>query len=180
MPEMSDFEIQMAIEKLKRHKSPGTDQFPVEIIKAGGWKICCEIHKLINSILNKEELPEKRKELIIVPIYKKGDKTDCNIYKGFCQPCTKFFPTSCSQGLLHVQRKEIIGIVIVDFEATDELKGKGILRQAEVAQGVLGRLRPRIFSTLGTARVVGRQPNALAAFTPGEIPGTHFQKQFNY
>jgi len=24
--------------------------------------------------------------------------------------------------------------------------------------------------------VVGRQPNALAAFTPGEIPGTHFQR----
>jgi hypothetical protein len=38
-----------------------------------------------------------------------------------------------------------------------------------VAQGVPGRLRPRIFSTIGTTRVVGRQPNAPAAFTPGEI-----------
>jgi hypothetical protein len=45
-----------------------------------------------------------------------------------------------------------------------------------VALGVLGRLRPRIFSTFGTTRVVGHQPNALAAFTPGEIPGTHFQR----
>jgi hypothetical protein len=27
-------------------------------------------------------LPEGWKELIIVPIYKKGDKTDCNIYRG--------------------------------------------------------------------------------------------------
>ena len=52
---------------------------------------------------------------------------------------------------------------------------KGILRQAEVDLGVPGRLRPRIFSTFGTTRVVGRQPNALAAFTPGEIPGTYFQ-----
>ena len=42
--------------------------------------------------------------------------------------------------------------------------------------GVPGRLRPRIFSTFGTTRVVGRQPNAPAAFTPGEIPGTHFQR----
>jgi hypothetical protein len=32
-----------------------------------------EIHKLINSILIKEELPDHRKESIIVPIYKKGD-----------------------------------------------------------------------------------------------------------
>jgi hypothetical protein len=53
---------------------------------------------------------------------------------------------------------------------------KAIPRQAKVALGVPGRLRPRIFSTFGTTRVVGRQPNALAAFTPEEIPGTHFQR----
>jgi hypothetical protein len=48
--------------------------------------------------------------------------------------------------------------------------------QAEVALGVPGRLRPRIFSTFGTTRVVDRQPNTLAAFTPGEIPDTYFHK----
>jgi hypothetical protein len=37
-------------------------------------------------------------------------------------------------------------------------------------------LRPRIFSTFGTTRVVGRRQNAPAAFTPREIPGTHFQR----
>ena len=58
----------------------------------------------------------------------------------------------------------------------DNCKSKGIPRQAEVAQGVSGRLRPRIFSTFSTTRVVGRQPNAPAAFSPGEIPGTHFQR----
>jgi hypothetical protein len=87
----SDLEIEMAIEKLKRHKSPGTDQFVAELIKAGGWIICSEFHKLINSILNKEELPEKRKESIVVPIYKKGAKTDCNIYKGFVNHVQNFF-----------------------------------------------------------------------------------------
>ena len=55
-------------------------------------------------------------------------------------------------------------------------KSKGIPRQAEVTLGVPGRLRPRIFSTFGTTRVVGRQPNSPAAFTPGKIPGTHFQR----
>jgi hypothetical protein len=45
-----------------------------------------------------------------------------------------------------------------------------------VALGVPGRLRPRIFSTFSTTRVAGHQPNAPAAFTPGEIPGTHFQR----
>jgi len=55
-------------------------------------------------------------------------------------------------------------------------KVKVIPQQAEVAQGVPGRLRPRIFLTFGTTRVVGRQPYAPAAFTPGEIPGTRFQR----
>ena len=53
---------------------------------------------------------------------------------------------------------------------------KVIPQQAEVAQGVLGRLRPRIFPTFGTTRVVGRQPNTPATFTPGENPGTHFER----
>jgi len=51
---------------------------------------------------------------------------------------------------------------------------KGLPQQAEVAQGVPCRLRPRIFLTFGITRVVGRQPYAPTAFTPGEVPGTHF------
>ena len=57
-----------------------------------------------------------------------------------------------------------------------EANSTGIPRQAEVALGVPGRLRPWIYSTFGTTRVVGRQPKAPTAFTPGEIPGTHFQR----
>jgi hypothetical protein len=82
VPEPSAFEVEMATEKLKRYKSPGIDQIPAELIKAGGSKICSEIHKLINPIWNKEELPEQWKESIIVPVYKKGDKTDCSNYRG--------------------------------------------------------------------------------------------------
>jgi len=54
------------------------------------------------------------------------------------------------------------------------IKGKGLPQQAEVAQGVPGRLRSLIFLTFDTTRVVGRQPYAPAAFTPREIPGIHF------
>jgi hypothetical protein len=82
LPEPSAFEVEMAIEKLKRHKSPDNDQIPGELIKAGGRTIWSESHKLIISLWNKEELPEKWKGSIIVPIYKKGDKTDCSNYRG--------------------------------------------------------------------------------------------------
>ena len=51
---------------------------PAEMIKAKGRTICCEIHKLFNSIWNKVELFDEGKESIVVPIYKKDDKTVCS------------------------------------------------------------------------------------------------------
>jgi len=70
--------FELAIDKPKSHKSPGIDQIPAELIKAGDRTINLEIHKLIISILKKEKLYEEWKESIILPIHKKGDKTDCN------------------------------------------------------------------------------------------------------
>jgi len=80
--ELSALEVQMAIENIRKHKSPGIDQIPVELIKAGGRTICFDTNKLTNSIWNEEELPEEWKESIILPIYKKGNKTDCSNYRG--------------------------------------------------------------------------------------------------
>jgi len=59
VPEPSAFEFQLAIGKLKRHRSPGIDEIPAELNKAGGGTIYREIHKLITSIWKKEKLPEK-------------------------------------------------------------------------------------------------------------------------
>ena len=44
VPETNAFEVEMAIHKLKGHKSPGTDHITAELIKAAGSKICSEIH----------------------------------------------------------------------------------------------------------------------------------------
>jgi len=68
------FDVELVIEMLKSHKSPGIDQIPPELIKAGGRTIRCEIHTLIISISNKKQLPEERKESIIVPIYTRAIK----------------------------------------------------------------------------------------------------------
>jgi hypothetical protein len=57
VPEPRPFEVVLAIERLKRHKSPGIDQIPAELIKIGGTTIRSEIHKPINSVWNREELP---------------------------------------------------------------------------------------------------------------------------
>jgi len=90
----------MAIEKLKRHKPPDIDKVPSELIKVGCRTIHSEVHKLINSIRNEEELPEQLKELIIVPICKMGVKQTVVIIQAyhFCQLHTKLYRTSHCQG----------------------------------------------------------------------------------
>jgi hypothetical protein len=82
VPGSSPLEVEIAIAKLKKYKSPGSDQILAELFQAGGKMLLSAIHKLINSIWNNEQLPDQWKKSIIVPIHKKGDKTDCNNYHG--------------------------------------------------------------------------------------------------
>jgi hypothetical protein len=73
VPGPSHLEVHIAIAKLrnykKNYKSPGGD--PAEMFQAGGETLVSVIHKLINSIWNKEELPDQWKESIIAPVHKK-------------------------------------------------------------------------------------------------------------
>jgi hypothetical protein len=57
--EPSTLAVKLAIEKLKSHKTPGIDQIPAELIKAGGRTIRRVILNQIIPIWNKEEWPEK-------------------------------------------------------------------------------------------------------------------------
>ena len=47
MREPSAFEVELAIEKLKNHKSPGIDQIPAELIKAGVGQIAVRLINLL-------------------------------------------------------------------------------------------------------------------------------------
>ena len=76
IPEPSLIEVELTIENLKKHKAPGVHHIPLQLIQAGGDKLCEEIHILTVLIWNKEELPQEWKETIIVPINKKGDRMD--------------------------------------------------------------------------------------------------------
>ena len=78
----SVFKFGVAVETPRRHKLPGINQISAELIRVGDGVIRFETHKLYNSIWNKEELSVKWKESIIVPIFKKGVKTDCSNYGG--------------------------------------------------------------------------------------------------
>jgi hypothetical protein len=63
VPDPSPFEIAIAIAiaKLQRYKSPGSDQIPAELIQEGGEILHSKVHKLnmSNSVWNKEDLPNQ-------------------------------------------------------------------------------------------------------------------------
>ena len=87
MPDPSAFEIEMAVEKTKRHQLTGIDQISAELIKAGGKTICSEICKLINYIWNEEELPVEWKESIMYLLLIKVIKQNVAVIEAyqFCQ-----------------------------------------------------------------------------------------------
>jgi hypothetical protein len=59
VPGPSRLEVEIAIAKLKKYKLPGSDQIPAELIQAGDEMLLSAIHKLINSIWNKEQSPDQ-------------------------------------------------------------------------------------------------------------------------
>jgi hypothetical protein len=90
VPEPSASEVEVAIGKLKRYKSPGVDQIPAELIQTGWETLHSEIHKLIKLIWNNEEVPHQWKKSVLVPVHKTGDKTDCSNYRGISLLSTSY------------------------------------------------------------------------------------------
>jgi hypothetical protein len=59
VPGPSRLEAEISTAKFKKHKSRGSDKIPAELIQAGGEMLLSAIHKVINSIWNKEDLPDQ-------------------------------------------------------------------------------------------------------------------------
>jgi hypothetical protein len=65
IPDPSPFAVKVSIAKLKRYKSPGSERIAAELNKARGEILWSEIHKHINFICNKQELPEHLMSLLL-------------------------------------------------------------------------------------------------------------------
>jgi hypothetical protein len=83
--------VEIAVVKLKEYKLPGSDQIQGELIETGGKTLLGFTNSLILLGIRKST---------VVPIYIKGDKTDCIIImRCHCfQLHTKCYPISFSQG----------------------------------------------------------------------------------
>jgi hypothetical protein len=63
VPGSSGPECKIAAAKLEKYKLPGNCEIPTELIQAEGETLLSVIHKLINSVWNKEELPDITKRV---------------------------------------------------------------------------------------------------------------------
>lgn len=59
VPESSAAEVEVGFRNLKGYISPGVDQVPAELIKAGGEALSLEIHKSVKLHWKKVELPHQ-------------------------------------------------------------------------------------------------------------------------
>jgi hypothetical protein len=50
VPDPSPFDVEIAIAKLKKYKSPDSDRIPADLIQVRGETLLSEVHKIINSV----------------------------------------------------------------------------------------------------------------------------------
>jgi exonuclease III len=75
-------ELLAAINSCRENKAPGGCGIPAEVWKHGGLKLQEKLHDLIAHIWRTEQMPQNWKDANIVPIFKKGSRTECGNYRG--------------------------------------------------------------------------------------------------
>ena len=121
MPHPSAYELELATEELKSHKSAGTDQKPADVFKAGCRKIRPDIVKLLILFeIRRNCLTSKSRRSLYLFI--RTVTRHCSNYTGMphMSITKKFYSTYIFQRQRHTQKK-LLGIVSVNFEATGQL-----------------------------------------------------------
>ena len=80
--EISLLEVKEAVRKLKSGKASGIDNISAEFLKAAEVYISPFLVKLFNKIFNVGVFPDAWSKSIIVPIFKKGDASNPENYRG--------------------------------------------------------------------------------------------------
>ena len=77
------FEEELATVKkgLKNNKAPGADSVVNEILKYSGFEVRNKLLKIMKMIFEKGKVPNDFRKILIKPLYKKGDKSECCNYR---------------------------------------------------------------------------------------------------
>ena len=76
-PEILLSEVSAALKKMKKHKSPGIDDIPAELLKATGVSGEKIFLKLCNRIWSTKEWPDDWTKSLLITLPKKGDTREC-------------------------------------------------------------------------------------------------------
>ena len=79
---ISQVEIQNAIAQLRDGKAPGADGISAELLKLGGTETIRWLTSLFNTIWSSESTPSDWLNHLIVPLHKKGSRSECDNYRG--------------------------------------------------------------------------------------------------
>ena len=79
-PSLED--TQRMIDKLKNHKAAGVDEICAEVLKGGGESVTAWLHKIIAGVWATEKAPTEWKLALIVPVFKSGDATVLDNFRG--------------------------------------------------------------------------------------------------
>lgn len=105
-------EVNAAIDKLKCDKAPGSDGVPSEFFKCIKFDISPYLAQLFTQILNSGRFPNAWTEAIIVPLHKKGSVNVCSNYRGISLLNTmcKIFTFILNNRInIYVENNDIIG-----------------------------------------------------------------------
>ncbi|XP_061429967.1 uncharacterized protein LOC133356450 [Lethenteron reissneri] len=75
-------EVLRAIRSLRPGKAPGRDDLPSEMLREGGVCAQTALYDIITTVWTTGRVPQDWKDALVVPLFKKGDRTDCNNYRG--------------------------------------------------------------------------------------------------
>ena len=74
-------EVHKAIVQMK-NKASGSDGIPSKIYKHGGEILTLHVYHLFLKIWNTEEICQDLKDVMVVTIFKEGDRADCGNFRG--------------------------------------------------------------------------------------------------
>jgi len=129
----SEEEVKIGIDMLKNGKAPGDDEIVSEYLKKGGQGLLNQLHKLMNTIWEHEEIPEAWRISIICPVHKKGDIMEFENYRGISLLNTTYkLLSNILLTRINPYIKEIIGEYQAGF-----MKGKSTIDQIHIVKQVV-------------------------------------------
>ena len=75
-------DVSKAIDALSCGKAPGNDGISPEIIKHGKDKLLVPLYQLLLQCWKEKAVPQEMRDVKIITLFKKGDRSDCNNYRG--------------------------------------------------------------------------------------------------